>query len=136
MSRQRYPEEFKIEAVKQVTEKGKPAPMSPSAWACPYTAFTPGSRSTASECLGNQGRFNGTHLVELVCFGLGGLGLERCGVVSHVVACAAGNVARFFETNVGEAPMEKRFSLPCSRYFNRQTLEGDSPTLHEAPTSK
>ncbi|NIF17680.1 transposase, partial [Pantoea sp. Cy-639] len=24
MSRQRYPEEFKIEAVKQVTEKGKP----------------------------------------------------------------------------------------------------------------
>lgn len=48
MSRQRYPEEFKIEAVKQVTEKANLSPRSPSAWACPCTAFTPGSRSTAS----------------------------------------------------------------------------------------
>lgn len=43
MSRQRYPEEFKIEAVKQGPRKASLSPMLPSAWACLFTASTPGS---------------------------------------------------------------------------------------------
>lgn len=45
MSRQRYPEEFKIEAFKQVNEKGKPVaqPLGMS-----MHRLTPGSKSTAS----------------------------------------------------------------------------------------
>jgi hypothetical protein len=44
MSNQRYPEEFKIEAAKQVTECGLPCPLPRLLhdWACPCIAFMPG----------------------------------------------------------------------------------------------
>ncbi|MNY38454.1 hypothetical protein D3C86_1730820 [compost metagenome] len=43
----------------------------------------------------------GALFVEQLCLDLGCLGLERGDVVSHVTACAAGNVARLLEPDVG-----------------------------------
>ncbi len=48
MSRQRYPEEFKIEAVKQVTEKGKPVADVAQCLGMSAHSLTPGSSSIAS----------------------------------------------------------------------------------------
>lgn len=42
MSNPRYPEEFKIEAVKQVTERGLPVAEVAAVWACRHTACMPG----------------------------------------------------------------------------------------------
>lgn len=48
MSNQRYPEEFKIQAVKQVTEKQLPSRRWLHYWACPCTASMPGLSATPS----------------------------------------------------------------------------------------
>ena len=42
MSNQRYPEEFKIEAVKHITERGLRVADVAERQACPRTACTPG----------------------------------------------------------------------------------------------
>ena len=48
MSRQRYPEEFKIEAVKQVTEKGKPVADVAQRLGMSVHSLYAGSSSTAN----------------------------------------------------------------------------------------
>lgn len=50
MSNQRFPEEFKIEAVRQVTERGLPvAEVAARLGACLHTACMRGSSATASQ---------------------------------------------------------------------------------------
>jgi len=48
MSRQRYPEEFKIEAVKQMTEKGKPVADVAQRLGMSVHSLTRGSTSSTS----------------------------------------------------------------------------------------
>lgn len=48
MSNQRYPEEFKIEAVKQVTERSFPVAEVGRGWACRRIAYMAGSSATAT----------------------------------------------------------------------------------------
>lgn len=48
MSSKRYTKEFKVEAVKQVTDRGHSARKSPPGWSCRSTAFTLGGNSTAA----------------------------------------------------------------------------------------
>ncbi len=48
MSNPRYTEEFKIEAVKQVADRGTPLLKSPLDWACRHTVCINGSSATIS----------------------------------------------------------------------------------------
>ncbi|MNG00630.1 hypothetical protein D3C84_835720 [compost metagenome] len=77
--------------------------------------------------------FEGAHLVEQVCFDLGGLGLERCDLVSHVAACAAGNVARLLETNVGVSADGEAVFLAMQAILQAPELGRGFPDLARRP---
>lgn len=59
MSSKRYTKEFKVEAVKQVTDRGHSARKSPPGWSCRSTAFTLGGNSTAAPDRRRQRRRTG-----------------------------------------------------------------------------
>lgn len=78
----------------------------------------------------------GALFIEQLCLDFCGLGLARGGVINHVAPRAASDVARLFQADVRVSADREAVSLPCSRYFNRQNLEGALPTLLDALTSK